>query len=1118
MISVDNRKFLYSQLEVIAKDSSAKSPLISLELFLAKDDVQLIKYIFEFRKTHIVMIDGEKVEPYFELPDMDLSGLDLSEVEFAAFVPGIIKDGTIIKSKINLSNTNAIVNISRIYNTDIIDHNGYREYVTDLSNCDFRGCRIYGRTQEEIKKGKKDKDKYTFIGKEVLDDRYLKRRACHSGIPTSVAEEVYANLIDGRTISHINENEEIDLTDYDFSNFSPSEITFIKNQLYRRKILIGFSGLEKNKLGSETPESLERTIKDAIKSEDNTTVRDYADRFSGAKLSYLVDYLVERRMLTSRNVTNYITDRNMIEKVINGDFVRKPKTVPTSMYRYVKTEYLVAAVGVDKTLDEKIIGYLQTTNDSLDNVAKKILEREDKDIISSILKTRRVKNVDTIIAIAEKHGIDIVPEELRTQTFYSKLILNSLNEKENKKAKKKSRIREPLMYLDKADLEVAEKVLDAEYKAGREKYLKMFFKLAKEQTRVSYMKQKIEESDSEFVEKNLVHIPIEVIDYVFKLAFDMDAQMAKRAFGKIGISRQNRIVESILSNKDSSAEKIDFVWAFASARAKERAINEAERSKNRTFLEKVNGSLTEKDKIQLGILTKKEAKAFISQGKPSKKFVELMRGDCSITSLKRLIEAGIDIDATVCLKGTRPQRIIEYAAKLMSFLRREEIMYELLKANVNVDFFVDWRNRNGEGFKGRFKDSNIFKSLPHHLFVRRFLEEELNFTADEINKLNAFYKGYDIDFKALDFKELNLKKMIFDYCGVTNYAFRENQKLLLTASETYYSRLMFFRDCGIDVDDKNFMKTLGLTNAQFAKEYGRMIAIKGNKDNKEYDTLVRKTLVAKYPIPISPVRLDKKIGEEKMIYIKEDRKNGNKVHVFSKENEFSFENSRVLPAEQRDLLLEMLEKMAKRNKGNLDEEYEMQERERIAGEMLKRLQDARLSKKARITTLYSGGGSLTSGTEKEKDAMKSKGAKVEYLVIDINGMIILEPFGQLNNATFVAMAEKGIERRLVEFGRKGVLDQGFYKVMHVKGGKPGYNYESDHILKILDMTIEDRDTLLKVLKNVRDVDGNQYCALNKVKRNYHTVRASKDVGLTKAEVLAVGKEIELPDDKKGDAR
>ena len=365
-----------------------------------------------------------------------------------------------------------------------------------------------------------------------------------------------------------------------------------------------------------------------------------------------------------------------------------------------------------------------------------------------------------------------------------------------------------------------------------------------------------------------------------------------------------------------------------------------------------------------------------------------------------------------------------------------------------------------------------------------------------------------MNFKDEDFSELNLKKEIFDLCGMTNYAFRENPKLLFTSSETYYARLMFFRELGIKITEKNFMKTLGLTNIQFAKEYGRMIVVKGNKKDEQYDKEVKRNLIKRYPMPKTLREIKRSVGDRNMIYIKEDRKNGKKIHVFNKENEFTFENARVLPAEQRDLLLELLTKLARKNAGQLDEEFEMSERERIAGEMLKRFQDARLTQKARIRTLYSTGGSLTSGTESEKDSMKTKGVKVEYLAIDINGVVILEPFGQLNNATLITPHTDDVEYKLTEFGRKGVLDKGFFKVMHDGKPMPGYNYESDHILKILDMTIEDKDRLLKVLKDVREKENVQYCGLRRVRRNYYPMKAVSESKITKQEVLDIAKTIE----------
>lgn len=1112
MISIENKKFLYSQLEVIAKDSSAKTRLISLEEFLAKEDLDVIKYMFNFRRTHVVMINGEKVDAYFEFPDMDLRGLDLSGIEFSAFIPGVIKDGKIEKSNINLNGTGALVNMSRIYYTDIIDHENEREYITDLSMCDFIGCDLYGRTQDEINYKAEKNEKYTFIGKEKLDPTYLRRRECHQTRNKELSDKVYGDLIDGKTISYIKENEEVDLTDYDLSNLSASKIQFIKNQLDRRKILIGFSNLVEGKLGAETKKSLDRTMQDAISTGDDGVILRYIGKYSGPQLKYLADYLVKRGRLFSKNISEYIDDERIIKKVVNKEFDRNPYLVPVRMYKYVYNESLVLALGKNKEIDERIVNYYKASTVDVDSILRQELAFNypiDEKTIRLLLETNKVKNPNNIARAAEIYGMQIIPHECLTQTVYNCIIQRGL---EHERKGIKTAIENPYKYLKRAERAKAQDVVEAKMQMGNEEFVESNFALLSSESKVKYMVAKMKSLDYDFIEKNFKFIPKDKAYSVFDAIYCMDAELARKIYLHQDSELRNSLANKIVRlSKDINT--IKFVWRDASLAERQACI--VRNGNKEENVRELRDFMQEAEKIHYGVMNKREARFFINRDKSTKEFVNLFESDASIKTIRLLIEEGIDINALIYIKKQKPKRVVEHAIKIKSFLRKEAIMYELLRAKVDVDFFVDWTDRFGDGYKGNFNESKAFKSLLKEVFLNKFLKEELAFSEEDILNLSQMYESYKMNFKDEDFSELNLKKEIFDLCGMTNYAFRENPKLLFTSSETYYARLMFFRELGIKITEKNFMKTLGLTNIQFAKEYGRMIVVKGNKKDEQYDKEVKRSLIKKYQMPKTLREIKRSLGDDKMIYIKEDRKNGKKIHVFNKENEFTFENARVLPAEQRDLLLELLTKLARKNAGQLDEEFEMAERERIAGEMLKRFQDARLTQKARIRTLYSTGGSLTSGTESEKDSMKTKGVKVEYLAIDINGVVILEPFGQLNNATLITPYTNDVERKLTEFGRKGVLDNGFYKIMHDGKAMPGYNYESDHILKILDMTIEDKEQLLKVLKDVREKDKAQYCGLRKVRRNYFTAKAVKDSNITKQEVLDIAKE---RDDKEGEAR
>ena len=232
-----------------------------------------------------------------------------------------------------------------------------------------------------------------------------------------------------------------------------------------------------------------------------------------------------------------------------------------------------------------------------------------------------------------------------------------------------------------------------------------------------------------------------------------------------------------------------------------------------------------------------------------------------------------------------------------------------------------------------------------------------------------------------------------------------------------------------------------------------------------------------YPIPSNIMLLKKCIeGDKKMILVNEDRKNGDLLRFYENGSVLEFTDGKVLPIEQRELLIEMLKSGYKTKTTDIDSEVERKEREKAANEILKKLQDPRLSQNARIYTAYSDGGAQTAKDLNDKMQIDSKAAKVKYLVIDINGVTILEPFGQKNNATFLSLTDEEVKSRISKFGRKGAIDNGFYKIIHEGNAVDAYNYSSNHLVRILDMAIEDRERMIKILGNVKN-EGKKFCNL-----------------------------------------
>ena len=302
----------------------------------------------------------------------------------------------------------------------------------------------------------------------------------------------------------------------------------------------------------------------------------------------------------------------------------------------------------------------------------------------------------------------------------------------------------------------------------------------------------------------------------------------------------------------------------------------------------------------------------------------------------------------------------------------------------------------------------------------------------------------------------------------------------------------------------NFMETVGLDTKEFVKKYGLIVAKGYNGESEDLENVVNQMLVGMYPMPSNVMQFKKSIeGDKKMILVNEDRRNGDLLRVYENGNVLEFTDGKVLPIEQRELLIEMLKSGYKAKTMEIDSEIERAQRESAANEILKKLQDPRLKEKAKIYTAYSDGGAQTAKDGNDKTQIENKNARVKYLVIDINGVTILEPFGQKNNATFMSLHDDELEEKVTKFGRSSALENGFYKIIHEGNNIEAYNYSSNHLVRILDMVIEDKDRMFKVLGSVKN-DGRKFCNLLTLEAKYSAVRLAEEYGLSKDEILSAG--------------
>lgn len=139
------KKILYRQLKEMHENNKNKTDIITEEEFLLLQGADALKYILNYRENADFGIDEEsnqRIVYYIEMPDMDLSGQDLSGVRLAEFIPATLNEDNILKpSNINLQNTNAIINVSDIgYNKTQINEDGIIDYIINFETINFNGC------------------------------------------------------------------------------------------------------------------------------------------------------------------------------------------------------------------------------------------------------------------------------------------------------------------------------------------------------------------------------------------------------------------------------------------------------------------------------------------------------------------------------------------------------------------------------------------------------------------------------------------------------------------------------------------------------------------------------------------------------------------------------------------------------------------------------------------------------------------------------------------------------------------------------------------------------------------------------------------------------------------
>lgn len=1122
-MNIESKKFLYNQLKEISRISFDKENVMPEEEFYSLTDKKLIEYVFKYRDRQRVYMNGKLARAYIELPDCDLEGWNMEGIELSRFVPGIIENGEIRKSKINLRNTGAIVNLSTVFhNEERITENGY-EYITDLTGCDFHGCKIYGRTQEEMKQYSEDsRVRYIFKGKDVLDEQYVKRRRLHTLSPEQkkVSDYIYGRLIDKLSLSFsLRKEEEVDLTDYDFSGLSEKEIAIIMRNLQGFKINMSFTGINTNKFGKETRFSQIKSLHDAVKMGNSEFVQDFIDTYPDRSfVARFVESEYKKGRQTYGALKKYNVSEEVLKKYADYEYEKNPETFSTENYRYLTTPVFkkIMLEALEQGDYSKILSNSKNMPRQLAaEIVSKALKLDAEDFLKEFMNLPSLRYFTScFIEIYNKKGLDFIPEILRNNELYEYALL-----KESRKGNMDF-VYQNIMHVSRATIS---RVIVEDCRRGNIEFAKKYFEYTPDELKEAIIIKAYEEKDIEFVGRNLDKIKGKK-DRA-QIMINVSKNNSEDFYAIVEMLPQNIINELALEfSEERKTTELKICWSMLPLTLQKQIAKQQKDVGNEAFFRDMAFQGETNELLIDELVTQKQLEEYIKKGSKNGnllvRFISLYPDKIDV--IKRLIQAGDNVNGKRKFEyGKTPIPILQLVLETEAKQVRGELLYELLKANVDTNVNVRMREdkkENGsyktEIYQGSIGNSPTYKKLVSNVgFMRKFLRQEVNLDEQIIKKLENFLKENHRQPINMKLYEFSFRKIIFDYYKVTKMAFVHKHEIFLKPVELLYAQARFFRDIGKKIHSQNFWNTLGLSNKEFAEKYGHIIAKGYNGEPEKIEEVVTQMLIGMYPMPSNIMKFKKCVeGDREMILVNEDRKNGDLLRVYESGNVLEFTDGKVLPIEQRELLLEMLKSGYKAKLQDIDSEIERAERENAANEILKKLQDPRLKEKAKIYTAYSDGGAQTAKDGSDKTQIENKNAKVKYLVIDINGSTILEPFGQKNNATFLALNDEELETKVSKFGRKAALENGFFKIIHEGNNIDAYNYSSNHLVRILDMVIENKDRMFRILESVRN-GGRKFCNLLTLESKFGAVRLAEEYNLSKEEILSVGLEEKM---KEGD--
>ena len=241
----ESKIILYKELMKFEKNSKMKdSKIIGWEEFMTLGDRQILEYVLNFRDEarENAKEKVDKKEFFIEFPDMELEGTDLEGIYIHDFMAGYAKERNngkkiFITTKINLKDTKCTINLATIRPIIISDDGkNIKEIVADVTKCDFRGCKVFGKFQNSKARLQYKK---TNLPKEYID-RLEKYKIPEED--ANATDLIYLYMLEKKNIRGVNGLEKVkQLVDFDLSSLKEN-IWKYSGIITRNKIDISYSG------------------------------------------------------------------------------------------------------------------------------------------------------------------------------------------------------------------------------------------------------------------------------------------------------------------------------------------------------------------------------------------------------------------------------------------------------------------------------------------------------------------------------------------------------------------------------------------------------------------------------------------------------------------------------------------------------------------------------------------------------------------------------------------------------------------------------------------------------------------------------------------------------------